>query len=139
MGFFEQIIYTYLPFFLRTLLHPSHSFLTELRTFMPRVCCCTNDCTADCDCACTRNPLKREIRLCVGDWQDERAGREPHVWIERAGVRMAKTVRRSGRRRARGSIVRVMAACVGRRCDGCDCAAVTLMVRVKMFGVENVA
>lgn len=21
-------------------LHPSHSFLTELRTFMPRVCCC---------------------------------------------------------------------------------------------------
>lgn len=37
-GFFEQIIYTYRPFFLLTLLHPSHSFLTELRTFMPRVC-----------------------------------------------------------------------------------------------------
>lgn len=32
-------MYTYLPPFLLTLLQPSHSFLTELRTFMPRICC----------------------------------------------------------------------------------------------------
>ena len=37
-GFLLQMIYTYLPPFLRTLLHPSHNFLTELRTFMPRTC-----------------------------------------------------------------------------------------------------
>lgn len=38
-GFLLQMMYTYLPPFLRTLLHPSHSFLTELRTFIPRTCC----------------------------------------------------------------------------------------------------
>jgi hypothetical protein len=38
-GFFEQIMYTYLPPFLLTLLQPSHSFLTELRTFIPRTWC----------------------------------------------------------------------------------------------------
>ena len=38
LGFFEQIMYTYLPPFLLTLLQPSHSFLTELRTFIPRTC-----------------------------------------------------------------------------------------------------
>jgi hypothetical protein len=32
-------MYTYLPPFLLTLLQPSHSFLTELRTFIPRTCC----------------------------------------------------------------------------------------------------
>jgi len=32
-------MYTYLPPFLLTLLQPSHSFLTELRTFIPRICC----------------------------------------------------------------------------------------------------
>ena len=39
LGFFEQMMYTYLPPFLLTLLQPSHSFLTELRTFIPRTCC----------------------------------------------------------------------------------------------------
>lgn len=38
-GFLLQIIYTYFPPFRLTLLHPSHSFFTELRTFMPRICC----------------------------------------------------------------------------------------------------
>jgi hypothetical protein len=38
-GFFEQMMYTYLPPFLLTLLQPSHSFLTELRTFIPRTWC----------------------------------------------------------------------------------------------------
>lgn len=37
-GFFEQMIYTYFPPFRLTLLHPLHSFFTELRTFMPRTC-----------------------------------------------------------------------------------------------------
>ena len=32
-------MYTYFPPFLLTLLHPLHNFLTELRTFMPRICC----------------------------------------------------------------------------------------------------
>ena len=39
LAFFEQIIYTYFPPFLLTLLHPSQSFFTELRTFIPRICC----------------------------------------------------------------------------------------------------
>ena len=38
-GFLLQIMYTYFPPFRFTLLHPSHSFLTELRTFIPRICC----------------------------------------------------------------------------------------------------
>jgi hypothetical protein len=33
------MMYTYLPPFLLTLLQPSHSFFTELRTFIPRICC----------------------------------------------------------------------------------------------------
>jgi len=37
------MIYTYFPPFRLTLLHPSHSFLTELRTFMPRVWTVHND------------------------------------------------------------------------------------------------
>lgn len=32
-------MYTYFPPFLLTLLQPSHSFLTLLRTFMPLTCC----------------------------------------------------------------------------------------------------
>ena len=40
----------------------------------------------------------------MGDWHDESVGRTAvHVWIERIG--RAKRVRRSGRRRARASIL----------------------------------
>jgi hypothetical protein len=58
-GFLLQMIYTYLPFFLLTLLHPSHSFLTELRTFMPRIC----------GAVCRRRLLKREARSATGCWR----------------------------------------------------------------------
>lgn len=37
------MIYTYFPPFLRTDLQPSHSFLTLLRTFIPRTCCLDSD------------------------------------------------------------------------------------------------
>jgi hypothetical protein len=96
------MIYTYLPFFLRTLLHPSHSFLTDDRTFMPRVCCCI------------RRPVNRAVRLViVGEAALLlcRHGRAAGVWIarvmvgRRAGVE--RKVRRSGRREVRASIVAV--------------------------------
>jgi hypothetical protein len=132
-GFLLQIIYTYRPFFLRTLLHPSHSFftwakvsdrshfvprslLTELLTFMPRVC--------------SASPLKRDVRSwmpALGCWRRSEGRRsvllQPHVgvcmcvWIERvrkAVVRgRAKSVRRSGRRRERGSMVTVWEVRIG--------------------------
>ena len=43
----------------------------------------------------------------MDDWHCESVGRsaEVHVWIERAGVRSAKTVRLMGRRSARASIL----------------------------------
>lgn len=101
LGFFEQMIYTYLPFFLLTLLHPSHSFLTELRTFMPLVCCTSPDAGAG---APIRSPAIRVSRLGVGAWLHASVGRaaEINVWSERMG--RAKSVRRLGRRRARASI-----------------------------------
>jgi hypothetical protein len=103
-GFLLQIIYTYLPPFLRTLLHPSHSFFTELRTFMPRVCCAP----------CMRSPERRDVSALRTDGRARRSsGLQAHVevwmwvWRERArwlvrGKR--KRVRRMGRRRDRGSI-----------------------------------
>jgi hypothetical protein len=105
-GFLLQIIYTYRPFFLLTLLHPSHIFLTELRTFMPRVC----------GAVCRRRPLKRAVRSASGCCvrAARRLGRksvlQAHVgvWMWRArGARreVGKRVRRSGRRRDRGSIL----------------------------------
>lgn len=114
-GFFEQIIYTYRPFFLRTLLHPSHSFLTELRTFMPRVCCCTNAPVTDCAEIC--NPILRPLNgatkldVCVCDRSD---GRTEHVWIERTG--RAKRVRLKGMSIERASILAI-------ECGGVDEAA----------------
>ena len=105
------MIYTYRPFFLLTLLHPSHSFLTELRTFMPRVC----------GAVCTRRPLKRDVRSEMPGLGCRRRseGRtsvlqaQVGVWmcvcmerVRRATWRArAKMVRRSGRRRERGSIL----------------------------------
>lgn len=102
-GFLLQIIYTYFPFFLRTLLHPSHSFLTELRTFIPLVCCC---------CVCSRKPLNRELSSAkvFGFRRIEgRCCERVEVWIERAAAegsagRVDRRVCRSGRRRVRGSI-----------------------------------
>jgi hypothetical protein len=105
-GFLLQIIYTYRPFFLLTLLHPSHIFLTELRTFMPRVC----------GAVCRRRPLKRAVRSASGCCvrAARRLGRksvlQAHVgvWMWRArGARreIGRRVRRSGRRRERGSIL----------------------------------
>jgi hypothetical protein len=110
-GFLLQIIYTYLPFFRLTLLHPSHSFLTELRTFMPRVCCAG---------VCRRSPLKRAARsvsgccacVCARSWC--RLGRKSvlhahvGVWMWRARWArrvVGKRVRRSGKRSERGSIL----------------------------------
>jgi hypothetical protein len=61
-GFLLQIIYTYLPFFLLTLLHPSHSFFTELRTFMPLACALF----------CNSKPLKRAVRSSSGCARDGR-------------------------------------------------------------------
>jgi hypothetical protein len=105
-GFLLQMIYTYRPFFLLTLLHPSHIFLTELRTFMPRVC----------GAVCRRRPLKRAVRSASGCCvrAARRLGRksvlQAHVgvWMWRArGARreVGRRVRRSGRRRERGSIL----------------------------------
>lgn len=37
-------MYTYFPPFLLTLLHPLHSFFTELRTFIPLICSPTRRC-----------------------------------------------------------------------------------------------
>ncbi|KAF9735267.1 hypothetical protein PMIN01_06672 [Paraphaeosphaeria minitans] len=97
-GFLLQIMYTYLPFFLRTLLHPSHSFFTDDRTFMPRVCCCI------------RSPANRDDRLAIGEDVLWRHGRAAGVWRarervdRRAGV-VERKVRRSGRRSVRASIV----------------------------------
>lgn len=53
-GFLLQIMYTYFPPFRRTLLHPSHSFFTELLTFIPRICC-----LAKSPLACLFAPLMR--------------------------------------------------------------------------------
>jgi hypothetical protein len=106
-GFLLQIIYTYRPFFLRTLLHPSHIFLTELRTFIPRTC----------GAVCRRIPLKRAVKSASGCGVRvaRRFGRksvlQAHVgvWMWRArGAarrRVGKRVRRSGRRSERGSIL----------------------------------
>jgi hypothetical protein len=97
------MMYTYLPFFLLTLLHPSHSFLTELRTFMPLVC----------GGVCSLRPLKRDVSSLMGE---RRVGRksalQAHVgvwmWrVRRAGRREVKTVRRRGRRSDCGSILAV--------------------------------
>lgn len=97
------MIYTYRPFFLLTLLHPSQSFLTELRTFMPRTCCASGpDTIGAVICVPSRSPAKRVRRLLV--WDCESVGRA-FVWRERTGVRTAKRVRRTGRRSARGSIL----------------------------------
>jgi len=99
------MIYTYRPFFLLTLLHPSHSFLTELLTFMPRECCA----------ACNRRPLKRAVRSssgCARGWR--RLGRrrvlQAHVgvWMWRCRKKVRedeKSVRPRGKRRDRGSIL----------------------------------
>lgn len=104
-GFLLQMIYTYRPFFLLTLLHPSHSFLTELLTFMPRDCCAF----------CNRRPLKHAVRSssgCARAWR--RLGRsrvlQAHVgvwmWRCRRKVREGeKNIRRRGSRRDRGSIL----------------------------------
>ncbi|KAK7188756.1 hypothetical protein PSPO01_05389 [Paraphaeosphaeria sporulosa] len=97
-GFLLQMMYTYFPFFLRTLLHPSHSFFTDDRTFMPRVCCCI------------RSPANRDDKLAMAgdDW---RHGRAAGVWSaremvgRRAGVAAERKVRRSGRRSVCASIV----------------------------------
>jgi hypothetical protein len=101
-GFLLQIIYTYRPFFLLTLLHPSHSFFTELRTFMPRVC----------GAVCSRRPLKRNVRSLRGEGRESALQAQVGVWmcvwierVRRAG--RAKSMRRRGRRSERGSIVAV--------------------------------
>jgi hypothetical protein len=122
-GFLLQIIYTYRPFFLRTLLHPSHSFLTELRTFMPRDCILAAPLP-------TLSPANRELRSWTPDCgARRRLGRRSvlqaqvgvwmcEVWMrERRVVRGAKRVRRSGRRTARGSILAIRCGCWG-RCRG---------------------
>jgi hypothetical protein len=96
-GFLLQIIYTYFPFFLLTLLHPSHSFLTELRTFIPLVC------STFCG---IRRFDKRDVRaeVVVGFVVEIIGRRRAHVWMLRwRGV--VKKRRRSGRRRVRGNIV----------------------------------
>lgn len=116
-GFLLQIIYTYRPFFLRTLLHPSHSFLTELRTFMPRACILAAP-------PPTLSPANREVRSWTPDCgARRRLGRRSvlhaqvgvwmcEVWMrERRVVRGAKRVRRSGRRTARGSILASRCGC----------------------------
>jgi hypothetical protein len=100
-------MYTYRPPFLLTLLHPSHNFLTELRTFMPRACCAS----------CSRSPLKRDVRSWrgCGCWRAaRRVGRrrvlhpQVGVWMwraRRARREEGNTVRRSGNRRERESIL----------------------------------
>jgi hypothetical protein len=105
-GFLLQIIYTYLPFFRLTLLHPSHSFLTELRTFMPRFC----------GAVCSRSPLKRVVRSASVLGRESALQAQVGVWMcvwmkreRRAG--RAKRVRRRGRRRERASMV--VGWCVG--------------------------
>lgn len=89
-GFFEQMMYTYFPPFLLTLLHPLHSFLTELRTFMPLTC----------------SPALLRARPCALDdgllnlrrWKEvaREDGVEAVVTVlrEAAGARSAVTVRR---------------------------------------------
>lgn len=105
------MIYTYFPFFLRTLLHPSHSFFTLDRTFIPRVCCV---------CPPIRTALNRPasaVMLVVGPAvrgaEAAIVGRsaELQVWRVRLGAAMAeeRRVRRSGRRNVRASILTVEA------------------------------
>jgi hypothetical protein len=106
------MMYTYRPFFLLTLLHPSHSFLTELLTFMPRDCCAV----------CNRRPLKRAVRSssgCARAWR--RLGRsralQAHVavwmWRCRRKVREDEnSMRRRGNRRDRGSILAGLSGCI---------------------------
>jgi hypothetical protein len=96
------MIYTYRPFFLLTLLHPSHSFFTELRTFMPRIC----------GAVCSRRPLKRDVRSLRGEGRESALQAQVGVWmcvwierVRRAG--RAKSIRRRGRRSERGSILAV--------------------------------
>jgi hypothetical protein len=93
-----QIIYTYLPFFLLTLLQPSHNFFTDDLTFIPLVCVV----------GWTLKFAKSAVKLC--DWSAGRANEvRLQVCIERAVevVRSveARSVLRRGRRRVHGSIV----------------------------------
>ena len=96
-------MYTYFPFFRLTLLHPSHSFLTELRTFMPRTCVRV--------CDCILRPAKREMRVEALEGESVGRHKSVHVWIafveilERSGA--VKRVRRRGRSSVRGSMVAV--------------------------------
>ena len=91
---------------------------------MPRVCC-TSDVVCDAVCPCAariRSPEKADVRLCIGEAHESVGRVEVQVWIERAGVRRAKSVRRMGARRVRASMV----VSVGR--GGGLGAAVTWMV-----------
>jgi len=73
---------------------------------MPRVCC-TNEVVWPCTRACARNrsPENADVRLCIGEAHASVGRVEVQVWIERAGVRKAKSVRRMGARRVRASIL----------------------------------
>lgn len=144
-GFLLQIIYTYFPFFLLTLLHPSHSFLTELRTFMPRVCCCCdddndNDNDAD-DGACLRaqKPPGNEagvFRRGLGTgWHECRARAKKS---ECGGEAERSVRRRSGARSVGDGMVTEGEGGVGRR-ERCGrvsvvlCRCVCMRVRVRVY------
>jgi hypothetical protein len=100
------MIYTYLPFFLRTLLHPSHIFLTELRTFMPRVCVC--DCTLNAANRVDRSKLEVGVsRSAVRRGEEVLCIERAHAVVRRSGAEV-KRVRRSGRMRVWASMVAVL-------------------------------
>ena len=95
---------------------------------MPRVCC-TSDVVCDAICPCAariRSPEKADVRLCIGEAHESVGRVEVQVWIERAGVRTAKSVRRMGARRVRASIL--MVSDWNGRIAMLRCCAVTLMV-----------
>ena len=114
-------MYTYWPPFLLTLLQPSHSFLTELRTFIPRTCCLVASFVEGLA-GFTLSFWKADVR----DWVCEPHVREEH---DRANVGNDARVLIEGaakeRRSARAAGVAIMAAvyycrvskeCVSRLC-----------------------
>lgn len=111
------MIYTYFPPFLRTDLHPSQSFFTDVRTFMPRVWVTHIELATAVERCDDREADVRERR--ASDDVSARLGRDglavvryrvQVVVVRRDGER--RSVRRAGRSSVRGSIVAINGVCV---------------------------
>lgn len=110
-------MYTYFPPFRLTLLHPSQSFFTDVRTFIPRVCVVHIELATAVERCDDVETDVRERR--ASDDVSARVGRDGPVVVscrvQVVGVRRhgeLRSVRRAGRMTVRASIVAIDGPCV---------------------------